>query len=223
MNDAPFGDYYREIYGRGLAGETPSIPVAWDELERQAEEAMEPRSAGYVYAGAGSGDTMRANLEAFRRWRIVPRMLRDVSERSLATSLLGAQLPAPLALAPIGAQSLVHEEGELAAARAAATLGLPFIASSAAAHTLEQIAEAGGEGPRWFQLYWPNDPELAESFVRRAEAAGYAAIVLTVDTFIPGWKPRDLQQAWLPFLEGIGNANYLQDPVFRAALAKPPE
>jgi isopentenyl diphosphate isomerase/L-lactate dehydrogenase-like FMN-dependent dehydrogenase len=223
VNDAPFGDYYREIYGRGLAGETPSIPVAWDELERQAEEAMEPRSAGYVYAGAGSGDTMRANLEAFRRWRIVPRMLRDVSERSLATSLLGAQLPAPLALAPIGAQSLVHEEGELAAARAAATLGLPFIASSAAAHTLEQIAEAGGEGPRWFQLYWPNDPELAESFVRRAEAAGYAAIVLTVDTFIPGWKPRDLQQAWLPFLEGIGNANYLQDPVFRAALAKPPE
>ncbi|MDX6651727.1 MAG: lactate 2-monooxygenase [Solirubrobacterales bacterium] len=223
MNDAPFGDYYREIYGRGLAGETPSIPVAWDELERQAEEAMEPRSAGYVYAGAGSGDTMRANLEAFRRWRIVPRMLRDVSERSLATSLLGAQLPAPLALAPIGAQSLVHEEGELAAARAAATLGLPFIASSAAAHTLEQIAEAGGEGPRWFQLYWPNDPELAESFVHRAEAAGYGAIVLTVDTFIPGWKPRDLQQAWLPFLEGIGNANYLQDPVFRAALARPPE
>jgi isopentenyl diphosphate isomerase/L-lactate dehydrogenase-like FMN-dependent dehydrogenase len=223
VNDAPFGDYYREIYGRGLAGETPSIPVAWDELERQAEEAMEPRSAGYVYAGAGSGDTMRANLEAFRRWRIVPRMLRDVSERSLATSLLGAQLPAPLALAPIGAQSLVHEEGELAAARAAATLGLPFIASSAAAHTLEQIAEAGGEGPRWFQLYWPNDPELAESFVHRAEAAGYGAIVLTVDTFIPGWKPRDLQQAWLPFLEGIGNANYLQDPVFRAALARPPE
>jgi isopentenyl diphosphate isomerase/L-lactate dehydrogenase-like FMN-dependent dehydrogenase len=223
VNDAPFGDYYREIYGRGLAGETPSIPVAWDELERQAEEAMEPRSAGYVYAGAGSGDTMRANLEAFRRWRIVPRMLRDVSERSLAASLLGTELPAPLALAPIGAQSLVHEEGELAAARAAATLGLPFIASSAAAHTLEQIAEAGGEGPRWFQLYWPNDPELAESFVHRAEAAGYGAIVLTVDTFIPGWKPRDLQQAWLPFLEGIGNANYLQDPVFRAALARPPE
>jgi len=217
-----FGDYYREIYARGLAGETPSLPVAWAELERAAESAMEPRAAGYVYAGAGSGDTMRANLEAFRRWRIVPRMLRDVSEVKLSTTILGTAAAAPVLLAPIGVQTIVHPDGELASARAAAALGVPFVASSASAHTLEEIADTGN-GPRWYQLYWPNDPELAESFVRRAEAAGYGAIVVTVDTYIPGWKPRDLQQAWLPFLEGVGNANYLQDPVFRAALERTPE
>jgi lactate 2-monooxygenase len=120
-------------------------------------------------------------------------------------------------------QKAIHEDGELATARAAAALGLPMIASTASAFTLEEIAEAGGEAPRWFQLYWPNDPELLKSFVSRAETTGYQAIVVTVDTFIPGWKPRDLQPAWLPFLQGMGNANYLKDPVFRAGLEKTPE
>jgi L-lactate dehydrogenase (cytochrome) len=120
-------------------------------------------------------------------------------------------------------QKVVHEDGELATARAAAEVGVPMIVSTASTFTLEEIAAAGGEAPRWFQLYWPNDRELAESFVSRAETAGYGAIVLTVDTFIPGWKPRDLQQAWLPFLNGMGVANYFQDPVFRAALEKTPE
>jgi isopentenyl diphosphate isomerase/L-lactate dehydrogenase-like FMN-dependent dehydrogenase len=216
-----FGDYYREIYLRGLAGETPSIPVDWAELERRAEEAMEPRAAAYVFAGAGTGETMRANREAFRRRRIVPRMLRDVGTRDLATEVLGIRMPAPVLLAPIGVHTIVHPDGEPATARAAAELGLTLVVSSASAHTLEDLAEIGG--PRWFQLYWPNDPEIAESIVNRAESNGYEAIVVTVDTFIPGWKPRDLQQAWLPFLEGVGNANYLQDPVFRSQLDKPPE
>jgi lactate 2-monooxygenase len=220
---ADFADYYREIYARGLGGETPSIPVSVEELERAAIEAMDAKAAGYVCAGAGSEDTMRANREAFARHRIVPRMLRDVAERDLTATLLGTAMPAPLLLAPIGVQKILHPDGELATARAAAALGLPMIASTASAFTLEEIADAGGEGPRWFQLYWPNDRSLLESFVGRAEAAGYGAIVLTVDTFIPGWKSRDLQQAWLPFLEGTGNANYLQDPVFRASLEKTPE
>jgi len=218
-----FADYYREIYVRGLGGETPSIPVSVAELERRAAEAMDERAANYVFAGAGSEGTMDANREAFQRRRIVPRMLRDVAERDLSTAVLGTAMPAPLMLAPIGVQKVVHPDGELATARAAASLGLPMIASTASAFTLEEIAEAGGEGPRWFQLYWPNDRELAASLVSRAEAAGYAAIVLTVDTFVPGWKPRDLQQAWLPFLNGTGVANYFQDPVFRAALEKTPE
>ncbi|HEX3736092.1 MAG TPA: alpha-hydroxy-acid oxidizing protein [Solirubrobacterales bacterium] len=217
-------DYYREIYLRGLGGETPTVPVPVAELEHRAAAAMEDRAAGYVFAGAGTEDTMLANREAFARRRIVPRMLRDVSDRDLSTELLGTAMPAPVLLAPIGVQRILHEDGELATARAAAALGLPMIASNASHFTLEEIAAAGGpEAPRWFQLYWPNDPELLASFVRRAEAAGYGAIVVTVDTFIPGWKPRDLQQAWLPFLEGMGNANYMQDPVFRAALEKTPE
>jgi L-lactate dehydrogenase (cytochrome) len=218
-----FADYYRQIYALGLGGETPSIPVAVAELERLAHEAMDERAANYVFAGAGSEDTMDANRLAFQRRRIVPRMLRDVATRDLSTTLLGTEMPAPLLLAPIGVQKVVHPDGELATARAAASLGVPMIASTASAFTMEEIAAAGGEAPRWFQLYWPNDRALAASFVERAEACGYGAIVLTVDTFVPGWKPRDLQQAWLPFLNGIGVANYFEDPVFRAALEKTPE
>jgi L-lactate dehydrogenase (cytochrome) len=216
-------DYYREIYARGLGGETPAIPVAVADLEQRAVEAMEPRAANYVGAGAGTEETMRANVEAFRRHRIVPRMLRDVASRDLSTTVLGTAMPAPLLLAPIGVQKVVHPDGELATGRAAAAVGVPMIASTASHFSLEEIAEAAGDAPRWFQLYWPNDPELARSMVERAERAGYGAIVLTVDTFIPGWKPRDLQQAWLPFLEGKGVANYFQDPVFRSRLEKPPE
>jgi len=216
-------DYYREIYARGLGGETPAVPVAVADLERQAMAAMDPKAANYVGAGAGSEETMRANRDAFGRHQIVPRMLRDVAGRDLSTTVLGTEMPAPLLLAPIGVQKVVHDEGELATARAAAAAGVPMIASTASHFSLEEIAAAGGEAPRWFQLYWPNDPALARSFVERAERAGYGAIVLTVDTFIPGWKPRDLQQAWLPFLNGMGVANYFQDPVFRAGLEKPPE
>jgi lactate 2-monooxygenase len=220
-----FGDYYREIYAKGmLAGEQPTLPMAWEELEQRAQERLDERAIAYVFGGAGSEDTMRANLEAFRRWRIVPRVLRrDLSVRDLSTEVLGTPMPAPVLLAPIGVQTLLHPEGELASARAAAAVGLPLITSTASATALEEIAEANGEGARWFQLYWPNDDEIAASLVRRAEAAGYSALVLTVDNYLPGWKPRDLQQAYLPFLEGIGIAQYLSDPVFLEGLDKTPD
>jgi isopentenyl diphosphate isomerase/L-lactate dehydrogenase-like FMN-dependent dehydrogenase len=220
-----FGDYYREIYAKGmLAAEPPTLPMAWEELEERARESLDDRAIAYIFGGAGSEDTMRANLEAFRRWRIVPRVLRqDLSMRDLSVELLGTRMPAPVMLAPIGVQTLLHEEGELASARAAAAVGLPLITSTASATALEEIAEANGDGPRWYQLYWPNDDEIAASIVRRAEASGYSAIVLTVDNYLPGWKPRDLQQAYLPFLEGIGIAQYLSDPVFLEGLEKTPE
>ncbi len=219
-----YGDYYREIYAKGmLAGEKPAQPISWSELEAAAEDALDDRAVAYVWGGAGTEDTMRANREAFRRWRIVPRYLRDVSNRDLTTTVLGTEMPAPVMLAPIGVQTVVHPDGELASARAAATHGIPLITSTASATAMEEIAEANGDGPRWYQLYWPNDEELAASLVRRAEEAGYSAIVLTVDNFIVGWKPRDLQQAYLPFLEGIGIAQYTSDPVFREALDKSPE
>jgi isopentenyl diphosphate isomerase/L-lactate dehydrogenase-like FMN-dependent dehydrogenase len=219
-----FGDYYREIYARGmLANELPKLPVSWAEVERAAEEALEPRAAAYVLGAAGSEDTMRANIEAFRQWRIVPRFMRPVGDRSLRTEVLDTVMPAPVMLAPIGVQTLVHPDGERATARAAASIGLPLVVSTAAATPLEEIAEAGGDSPRWYQLYWPSDDELTTSLVRRAEEAGYGALVVTVDNYIPGWKPRDLQHAYLPFLEGIGIAQFTSDPVFRAALEKAPE
>ncbi len=217
------GDWQYGIYLRGLAGETPEHPTALDELERRAAEALEPEPRGYVWGGAGTGDTMRANLEAFRRRRLVPRMLRDISQRSLATTVLGTELPAPVLLAPVGVQTIVHPDGELASARGAAELGLPVVASTAADRTLEQIAEAAGDAPRWFQLYWPRDDAITESLVRRAEAAGYSALVVTLDTIELAWRPEDLSHGYLPFLQGTGIAQFTSDPAFRAALEKPPE
>ena len=218
----PFASYQAEIFLRGLAGEVPEHPVALTELARLAEQAGDPQATDYVAGGAGSEDTMRANEAAFRRWRIVPRMLRDVSARDLTTTVLGTPAPAPVGLAPVGVQSIVHPDGELATARAAAAAGLPMAVSTMSTHPMEDIA-AAGDGPKWFQLYWPADRELAASFLSRAEAAGYGAIIVTLDTFLPGWKPRDLQRGWQPFLQGVGIANYLSDPVFRAQLATSPE
>lgn len=218
-----FGNFQYEIYGRGLVGETPALPLGADELQERARERLTAEAFGYVAGGAGAELTMRANVEAFARWEIVPRMLRDVSVRDLSTTVLGTAMPAPLLLAPVGVQSIVHTDAELAVARAAAALGLPFILSTAASHTIEQVAEAAGESSRWYQLYWPRERALAASFVQRAGAAGYGAIVLTLDTWMLGWRPRDLRGAYLPFLKGEGVANYFSDPVFRAALERSPE
>jgi lactate 2-monooxygenase len=218
-----FADFQYEIYGRGLVGERPALPIATAELEQRARELLSPEAFGYVAGGAGTEATMRANRRAFERWEIVPRMLRDVSVRDLGGTLLGTVLPAPVLLAPIGVQSIVHPEAELAVGRAAAAVGLPAILSTAASHSIEQVAAAMGPASRWYQLYWPKDRELAASFVDRAAQAGYAAIVVTLDTWMLGWRPRDLQSGYLPFLKGEGVANYFSDPVFRAALARPPE
>ncbi len=219
----PYANYQYEIYVRGMAGERPKRTFDWRQLERDALNLLRRGPRGYIAGGAGLGETMRANREAFDHWRLRPRMLRDVSERSLARTVLGTELPAPVLLAPIGVQTLAHQEGELAMARGAARVGVPLVASTAASHTIEQIADAAGELARWYQLYWPRDRELARSFVARAERAGYTAIVVTLDTWLLGWRPADLSEAFLPFLWGEGNKNYLEDPVFRGLLEAPPE
>jgi lactate 2-monooxygenase len=215
----PFANYQNEIYFRGIGGERPPFTTDLSGLEEAARDVLPAQAFGYVAGSAGSASTARANRAAFERWRIVPRMLRDVSERDLSTTVLGTAMPAPVLLAPIGVQTIVHPDGELASARAAAALGLVFIHSTAAAHSIEQVAEASGDGPRWYQLYWPKDRAVATSLLGRAEAAGYAAIVVTLDTFVMGWRPTDLDTAYLPFLQSIGIANYLTDPAFVAPLA----
>jgi len=224
MTDAvPFANYQYEIYLRGMTGQRPARTLDWRKLERDAMNLLRQGPRGYIEGGAGLGETMRANREAFDHWRLRPRMLRDVSERSLARTVLGTELKAPVLLAPIGVQTLAHPEGELAVARGAAQVGVPLVASSAASHTIEQIAGELGEQARWYQLYWPRERELARSFVARAEQAGYGAIVVTLDTWLLGWRPADLSEAFLPFLWGEGNKNYLEDPVFRGLLETTPE
>ena len=215
-NDEPGGlARQNAIYLAGTKGVKPSRPVSMEALEQKAREVMKPEAFGYLAGGAGSEDTMRANLDAFKRWRIVPRLLRDVSKRTLGVELLGQHFPAPVFLAPIGVQSILHPEAELAAARAARGAGLPFILSTAASRTIEQVAEAMGDATRWFQLYWPRDPEFALSLLKRAENAGYGAIVVTLDTFLLAWRERDIQNAYLPFLYGEGLANYFSSIAFQ--------
>src|SRR4051812_44132301 len=202
--------------------QTPPGPVSAADWEARAEEVLEPGPFGYIAGGAGAEATMRANLEAFHRRRLRPRMLTGNTERDIAVEVLGTRSPAPFFLAPIGVLSIAHADGELAVARAAAATGVPMILSSAASHSIEEIAETLGNSPRWFQLYWVNDREIAASFVRRAEANGYGAIVLTVDTLTLGWRPRDLRGAYLPFVQGEGCAQFFTDPVFLSRLEAPP-
>src|SRR3954467_19716 len=198
-------DYQTEIYAGGQA---PPYPMAWRDLEAAALAALTPEAADYVAGGAGGEETVRANREAFDRWRIVPRMLRGVATRDLRTEVLGTAMPAPVLVGPVGVQQIVHEDAELATAAAAGGLGVPYVHSTAASASIEDAAAANGAGPRWFQLYYPTDREMAVSFVSRAAAAGYTAVVITLDTLVLGWRPRDLGHPYLPFLQGVGLANY---------------
>lgn len=216
-----WADYQYDIYLDGLMGTVPRLPTDLTRLEALLEHRLGPGPVGYVAGGAGDGSTARANRTALERWRIVPRMLRDVHERDLSVEVLGRRLPTPLALAPVGILTILHPGAEPAAARAAAARGVPYTLSSASSTPMEEVAEAMGDGERWFQLYWSKDREVTRSFLTRARAAGYSALFVTLDTPMLAWRPRDLDQAYLPFLRGIGTANYFSDPAFRAGLAKP--
>jgi lactate 2-monooxygenase len=198
-------------------------PVGPEDWEAAAESVLDAGAFGYIAGGAGGETTMRANLEAFERRRLRPRMLAGNVERDLTVDVLGTSSAAPFLLAPVGVLSIAHAEAEVGAGRGAAATGVPFVLSSAATSTIEAVAEAMDDAPRWFQLYWINDREVAGSFVRRAEASGYSAIVVTLDTPALAWRPRDLRNAYLPFLRGEGCGQFFSDPVFCAKLEKPPE
>ncbi len=221
--NAPLESYQDEIYLNGLGGAKPVLPASIVALEGLARERMPAESFGYICGAAGTEDTVRENAEAFRRWRIVPRMLTDVSAPAYASTVLGTSLAAPMLLGPIGVLKLAHPDGEAAVASAAAAAGIPMILSTASSVTMEEVAHANGDGQRWYQLYWPKDRDVAASLLRRAKAAGFTVLVLTLDTRLLGWRPRDLDNAFLPFLRGIGVQNYYSDPAFEAGVAGQPE
>jgi lactate 2-monooxygenase len=203
-----------------IAQQPPEWPVSADDWERSAEEVLDPGAFGYIAGGAGAESTMHANLDAFQRWRIRPRMLAGNAVRDISVEVFGLRSPAPFFLAPIGVLSIAHAEAEVGVGKASASSGVPMVLSSAATHSMEDVAATGA--PRWFQLYWANDREICASFVERAEAAGYGAIVVTLDTLTLGWRPRDLRRAYLPFIKGEGCGQYFSDPVFLSRLDKPP-
>lgn len=226
MTDTPrhFGpEIQGAIYLRGLGGAKPEIPTDFRTLEAAAQAKMTPEAFAYTAGGAGLETAMEANRAAFARFPIAPRMLGGAGQRSLATEIFGVKVAAPIMSSPVGVLEMMHPDADLALARAMARLNFPMIISSQASFPMEKIAEANGNGPRFYQLYWGKSDAIAESFVKRAEACGCKAIFITLDTTILGWRPRDLNLGFLPFIRGQGIAQYTSDPAFRAMLPQPPE
>jgi isopentenyl diphosphate isomerase/L-lactate dehydrogenase-like FMN-dependent dehydrogenase len=224
VSEQPFSAYQFEIYLNGMLGSRPEFPISVEAVEAAARERLSPEAFGYVAGSAGTESTARANREAFERYRIVPRFLgQDVSVRDLSTTVLGTPMPAPVVLGPVGVQGIVHPDAELAVARAVSDLGVPMALSTVSSYRMEDVAAACGASPHWYQLYWPKDRDVGASFLARAKAAGFSALLLTLDTFILAWRPRDLVNGYLPFLSRLGLANYESDPAFLAGLAASPD
>ena len=211
-----------EVYVTGAGGARPAVPVKPAALESRAARVLSAEAAAYIIGGAGSELTAQANRAAFDQRRLVPRVLRDVARRDLSVTLFGRTHPAPLLLAPIGVLEMARRDGDLAVARAAAAENVAYVFSNQASVPLETCAAAMGTAPRWFQLYWSSDDDYVRSMIGRAEKAGCEALVLTLDTTLLGWRPRDIDAAYLPFLRGLGLAQYLSDPVFRARIPTSP-
>ena len=222
---AHFGDYQNEIYAGGLRGVVPQLPVDFASLEQKATAAMPASVLSYVQGGCGDEFTQRHNAEAFHHWGLIPRMMVDCSIRDCSIELFGLKLPTPIFLSPIGVLGICTPDGHgaLHAARASAGTGVPMVASTLSNDSIETVAAAVGETPGFFQLYTPKHKDVAESLVHRAEAAGFKGIVVTLDTWVTGWRPRDLNTANFPQLRGHVLQNYFADPCFRALLANPPE
>ncbi|MCI3928617.1 lactate 2-monooxygenase [Streptomyces sp. AN091965] len=220
-----FGSYQNEIYLEGLGGVLPRFPMGFAGWEAGAEAALPPSVWSYVAGGAGDERTQRVNVTAFDGWGLVPRMFVGAAERDLSVELFGTTLPSPALMAPIGVIGLCAQDGhgDVATARASARTGVPMIASTLSVDPMEDVAAALGDTPGFFQLYTPTDRDLAESLVRRAESAGFRGIVVTLDTWVTGWRPRDVGVSNFPQLRGHCLANYFSDPVFRAHLKRPPE
>ena len=217
MNNSAL-DWQKQIYLDGFAGKLPVIPIDPAKLELAAKNVMTPKAFAYVAGGAGEDRTVNANRAAFANVQIVPRMLRDVSARDTSINLFGQHISSPLVLSPVGVLDLAHPDADIAVAKAAASRGVPYIFSNQASRPMEQCAAAMRNNPHWFQLYWSKSYDLVASFVQRAETCGCSAIVVTLDTTMLGWRTRDLDLAYLPFLEGRGIAQYTADPVFQKML-----
>ncbi|WP_375289199.1 alpha-hydroxy-acid oxidizing protein [Qipengyuania sp.] len=222
---AHYGDMQNAIYAGGLNGILPDFPVDFASLEERAEKALSPGLLNYVQGGCGDEHTQESNASAFHQWGMVPRMMVDCRKRDLSIDLFGIRLPSPVFMAPIGLNGEVTQDrkGDLAAAQASAETGVPFCASTLSNTPLEDVVEATGDTPAFFQLYTPKHEGLAESLIVRAQEAGYKALVITLDTWVTGWRPRDLNTANFPQLRGKVLENYFSDPVFQSLLEKPPQ
>lgn len=189
--------YENEIYQKGLHYEKPPFTFKCLDWERLATERLSAESKGYVVGNAGTGETADKNRKAFEKWSIVPQRLIDTQGKfpDLSTTVLGGQrLPFPIALAPVGVQRIFNPEGEMASAAAAREQQVPYIMSTASSTSIEDVAKANSDGTRWFQLYWPSNEhnDITKSILGRAKKAGFSALFVTLDTFVLGWRPTDM-------------------------------
>lgn len=206
------------IYTQAMAGNTPLIPSRFDHLEARARGVLSQEYFDCIAGAAMDENTMQLNRSRMDRWSIVPRFLKDMTTISTSTELLGQAHKFPFLIAPIASQDLAHKEAELATAKAAAMEDVAMIVSMQASHTMEEIASVMGQGRRWYQLYWSKSEAFNRSIIQRAEASGYSALVITLDTQFLGWRPRDLDNGFIPTILLSGMAQYINDPVFNQML-----
>ncbi|GAA94811.1 uncharacterized protein L969DRAFT_97226 [Mixia osmundae IAM 14324] len=213
--------YQREQFLKGTRGETSIVSAQPTKLQAATKEKLTDKGYLYAVSNAGEGWTDQANRQAFFNWKIIPRMLVDTNERDLSVDLFGHKLPNPLLFAPIGINSNYHPDAELIPARVAGELGMGYCLSTAASRSIEDVAKANGNGPRFFQLYWPHDPEITTSLLTRAHKSGYDACILTVDTWQLGWRPTDIDVSNYSFYYGkTGNQMGTSDPAFMKKYGK---
>jgi lactate 2-monooxygenase len=219
-----FGDFQFGVYADALRGVSSRYPFDFASIERKASETLPEWVYRYVSAAAGDGRTQRANVDAFSRYGIVPRMMVSPLQRDLSIDLFGKRLASPIFMSPVGLVGLCAPDflGDVAAAQASAATAVPFTSSTFSQSPMEDVIKHTGETPSFFQLYLPNDRELAASFIDRAERSGYCGLVLTVDTWTLGYRPADLERGNFPQFRGLCMQNYYSDKNFTKHLAKPP-
>lgn len=219
-----FGDFQLGVYAEALRGISSRYPFDFESIERKAAEALPDWVYRYVSAAAGDGHTQRANIAAYSRYGIVPRMMVSPPERDLSIDLFGKRLNSPIFMCPIGLIGLCAPDfqGDVAAARASAETGVPFTLSTFSQAPMEDVIKYAGTTPSFFQLYLPGDRELAASFINRAAASGYSGLVVTVDSWTLGYRPADLERGNFPQFRGFCMENYYSDENFTKHLAKPP-
>ncbi|KAK0222161.1 oxidoreductase [Armillaria fumosa] len=218
-----WNQYMREVYWNRKGPEALGT-VSLEDIEEKAKERLKDYPGAFMYAGgnAGTGSTYRANLKAFQRYRIIPRMLVNTTVRNLEATILGVRYPSPLLIAPIGVQGIFSAEGELAPARAARNLKIPFILSTVSSRSMDEVARENGSGHRWYQLYWPKSQDVTISLLKRAKVNGFSALVITLDTMALGWRPHDLDISYMPLIHGVGMECGRSDPVFMAKFGLQP-
>ncbi|MGP6219890.1 alpha-hydroxy-acid oxidizing protein [Caldiplasma sukawensis] len=205
------------------ADEEGDFPVSIEKWRESARMKLDKNAWWYIESSAGSGSTELHNEERLNHYRIRPRYARNVENSTISTEIFGKSFLTPFIIAPLGAMSIVNPQADLIGATVAEKLGLIFCLSTVSSWSIEEVAKAAPNAEKWFQLYPGKDMDVMRNFVKRAETSGYKAIVVTFDTTMLGWREKDLENRYLPFVEGHGTKNYFTDPYFLKRLSKPVE